>query len=175
MEIYLIRHTSVCVPPGYVYGQTDVALNDTFEAEAGVVKKNLEGLVFDEVWCSPLTRCVRLAGYCGYPHALRDDRIKELNFGAWEMKVWNELTDGRSKDWFANWVDTPTPGGESLTDQYKRVALFLDEVRQGDYRRVGVFAHGGVLANARVYAGECSIERAFEHIPAYGEIIKLQF
>ena len=28
MEIYLIRHTSVDVPAGYAYGQTDVPLKD---------------------------------------------------------------------------------------------------------------------------------------------------
>ncbi|MDR1403527.1 MAG: alpha-ribazole phosphatase [Tannerellaceae bacterium] len=175
MEIYLVRHTSVDVPFGYTYGQTDVELNDTFEEEAEDVKKNLAGLVFDNVWCSPLTRCVRLADYCGYPNAIRDERIKELNFGEWEMKSWHELNDDRSKSWFENWINMPAPGGESFNDQYKRVAVFLDEVRQGNYRRVCVFAHGGVLTNARIYAGEYSIEKAFENIPAYGEVIKLQF
>jgi alpha-ribazole phosphatase len=175
MEIYLVRHTSVNVPFGYAYGQTDVELKDTFKEEAEVVKKNLAGLVFDNVWCSPLTRCVRLADYCGYPDAIRDERIKELNFGEWEMKSWYELNDDRSKSWFENWINTPTPGGESLNDQYKRVAIFLDEVRRGDYQQVCVFTHGGVLTNARIYAGEYGIEKAFENIPAYGEVIKLQF
>ena len=31
MEIYLVRHTSVNVPAGYAYGQTDVPLRPTFE------------------------------------------------------------------------------------------------------------------------------------------------
>lgn len=176
MDIYLVRHTSVNVPFGYTYGYTDVELNDTFEEEAEQVKRNLSGLVFDNVWCSPLTRCVRLADYCGYPDAIRDDRIKELNFGEWEMKSWHELSDDpRSKEWFNNWTNTPTPGGESFNDQYKRVAAFLDEMKQSAYQRICVFAHGGVLTNARVYAGEYGPEKAFENIPAYGEIIKLQF
>ena len=41
MEIYLIRHTSVDVPAGYAYGQTDVPLKPTFEEEAEEVKKGL--------------------------------------------------------------------------------------------------------------------------------------
>jgi alpha-ribazole phosphatase len=174
MEIYLVRHTSVDVPFGYAYGHTDVELNDTFEEEAEAVKEKLAGLAFDKVWCSPLTRCVRLAGYCGYPHALRDDRLKELNFGEWEMKSWDEITGDHSKKWFENWIDTPTPGGESFNGQYKRVAAFLDEVRRGGYRRVCVFTHGGVLRSARVYAGEYSIEEALAHASAYGEVMKLQ-
>lgn len=39
MEIYLVRHTSVNVPAGYAYGQTDVPLRPTFEKEAEAVKR----------------------------------------------------------------------------------------------------------------------------------------
>ena len=92
MEIYLIRHTSVDVPAGYAYGQTDVPLKPTFEEEAEEVKKGLSDHTFDKVWTSPLTRCVRLANYCGFPEAEREDRIKEVNFGEWEMKSWNAVS-----------------------------------------------------------------------------------
>ena len=40
MEIYLVRHTSVDIPAGYAYGQTDVPLRPSFEDEAEAVKKN---------------------------------------------------------------------------------------------------------------------------------------
>ena len=42
MEIVLIRHTSVDVPPGVCYGQTDVPLKPSFEQEAAVSKENLK-------------------------------------------------------------------------------------------------------------------------------------
>ena len=83
MIVYLIRHTSVAVPKGSAYGFTDVPLNPTFETEAAVTLNQLSGLHFDEVFCSPLTRCVKLASFCGYPQAIRDERLKELNFGDW--------------------------------------------------------------------------------------------
>ena len=89
MIVYLIRHTSVAVPKGSAYGFTDVPLNPTFETEAAVTRSQLSGLHFDEVFCSPLTRCVKLAAFCGYPQAIRDERLKELNFGDWEMKTWD--------------------------------------------------------------------------------------
>ena len=41
MDLYLIRHTSVDVPAGYSYGQTDVPLRETFEAEAATVKEEI--------------------------------------------------------------------------------------------------------------------------------------
>ena len=95
MEIYLVRHTSVDIPAGYAYGQTDVPLRPSFEDEAEAVKKNLSGHTFDKVWSSPLTRCTRLAAYCGYPDAEKEDRIKEISFGEWEMKSWDELSSDR--------------------------------------------------------------------------------
>lgn len=176
MEIYLIRHTSVDVPAGYAYGFTDVPLKESFEEEAEIVKKNLSGLSFDHVYCSPLSRCVRLASHCGYPEATQDNRIKEINFGEWEMKSWEELSeDPRTQEWFADWVNYCMPDGESFTHQLQRVSSFLDEIRTKDYQKVAVFAHGGVLSCARVYAGEYDLKEAFKQIPSYGEIIKLTF
>lgn len=87
MVVYLIRHTSVDVPQGVCYGQTDVPLNPTFEEEAALTSARLKGLQFDKVYMSPLTRCVRLATFCGYPDGERDDRIKEINFGDWECNA----------------------------------------------------------------------------------------
>lgn len=175
MEIYLVRHTSVDVPAGYAYGQTDVPLRPTFEQEAEVVKEALAGLAFDKVYTSPLTRCVRLATYCGYPDAIQEDRIKEISFGEWEMKSWEELSaDLRSVAWFEDWLHVPTPGGESLSDQYSRVSSFLDEIRKSGLQKVCLFAHGGVLTCARVYAGEYELKDAFKNVPTYGAIIKLQ-
>ena len=129
---------------------------------------------FDKVWTSPLTRCVRLANYCGFPEAEREDRIKEVNFGEWEMKSWNELSsDPRSEAWFKDWVNNPTPNGESLQDQYDRVSDFLNELRKSGLQKVCLFAHGGVLTCARVYAGEYPLQDAFKNVPSYGAIVKL--
>ena len=55
MVVYLIRHTSVDVPQGVCYGQTDVPLNPTFEEEAAQTSARLKGLQFDKVYMSPLT------------------------------------------------------------------------------------------------------------------------
>ena len=92
------------------------------------------------------------------------------------MKSWEELSsDPRSETWFADWIETRTPGGESLKDQYERVSSFLDEIRKSGLENVCIFAHGGVLTCARVYAGEYDIKDAFKNVPSYGEIIKLSF
>lgn len=55
MEVIFIRHTSVDVPPGVCYGQTDVPLRNSFEQEAAVTSGNLKsyrpkGRDFDYVY-----------------------------------------------------------------------------------------------------------------------------
>lgn len=175
MIIYLIRHTSVAVPKGTAYGFTDVPVNPSFEAEAASTLEQLAGLRFDQVFCSPLTRCVKLATFCGYPNAIRDERLKELNFGDWEMKTWDEISaDLYSKEWFADWINTPTRHGESLRQQYERLKAFLTEKKELGYKEIAIFAHGGILTCARVLAGEYPIEEAFNSIPPYGSVIRVE-
>lgn len=176
MKVYLIRHTSVDVPQGITYGFTDVPLRPTFEAEAAKTRSNLAHLNFDQVYCSPLSRCRRLAEACGFPSPIFDARLKELNFGEWEMLPWEKIAaDSRSNVWFSDWIHTPAPGGESLKDQYNRLSSFLDELRTRPYHNVAIFAHSGILTCARVYAGEYTLKEAFEHVTPYGGIVELVF
>lgn len=173
MTVYFVRHTSVDVPQGVCYGQTDVPLCPTFEEEAAQTAVNLQGICFDKAYTSPLSRCTRLAAYCGYPDAERDDRIKELNFGDWEMRRFDEIADTNLEKWYNDYLHVRATNGESFKDQHNRVAAFLDEIRQSSYKKIVVFAHGGVLINAQIYAGFIKPEEAFDALTPYGGIIKI--
>lgn len=174
MEITLIRHTSVDVPTGTCYGQTDVPLKASFKQEAAVVAQQLSTSIFDKVYTSPLSRCVRLATYCGFADAERDKRIMELNFGAWEMKKWDEIKDPNLQQWFDDYLNVPATDGESFMQQYQRIANFLDELKKTCNQRVAVFAHGGVLICAQLYAGKITKEEAFSALTPYGGIIRIE-
>ena len=93
MEIVLVRHTSVGVPKGTCYGWSDVPVAATFETEAAETKRRLGTEPFDAVYSSPLTRARKLAAYCGWPSPVVDDRLKEMNMGDWEMKLFDEIED----------------------------------------------------------------------------------
>ncbi|MDR1601941.1 MAG: alpha-ribazole phosphatase [Tannerella sp.] len=177
MEIYLIRHTSVDVPEGICYGQTDVPLKDTFEKEAALVKQKLRDIPFDAVYTSPLSRCTRLADYCGYSDAVRDGRLKEISFGAWEMLSYPQIMkcDPHIGKWVADFLNVPATDGESVADLNVRVVSFLDEIRTKDYRRVAVFTHGGILAGAQVYVGLIQPEEAFKSPEPFGGIVRISF
>lgn len=174
MKVFLIRHTSVDVPSGTCYGQTDVPLRDTFEEEASVCKSRIEGIKFDKVYTSPLSRCTRLAAYCGYEDAERDSQLKEISFGDWEMQKFDEISDPHIQEWYRDYLHIPATRGESFMELYRRVASFLDGLRREDYEKVLVFAHGGVLVCAQIYAGMVDISRAFDALSPYGGMIEIE-
>ena len=179
MELIAIRHTSVAVPPGVCYGQTDVPLRPTFETEAALTLARLKKLLADgqepdAVYTSPLSRCTRLADYCGYPEALRDERVLEMNFGRWEMQSFDAIDDPRLQEWYDNYLHVAATEGESFDMQYRRVSEFLDELQEKRYRRVVMFAHGGVLICAQIYAGILRPEEAFSGLTPYGGVVRLQ-
>lgn len=171
MKIYLARHTSVDVPSGTCYGQTDVPLNNTFENEAEILKLKLKDKHPDAVFSSPLSRCIHLANYCGYENIQLDDRLKELFFGDWEMGIWDELD---MSAWQDDWVDAPTPNGESFRQMYNRVAEFLDELQKKNYESVLIFTHGGVINCTKVYFGRTDWRSAFDELPKYGELLEFE-
>ena len=175
MNIYLIRHTSVDVPSGTCYGQTDVPLQDTFAEEAAKTKAIIDRISFDLAYTSPLTRCTRLAEYCGQGDAIRDKRILELNFGDWEMQRFEEIKDENIQKWYDDYLNVRATNGESFADQYKRVSAFLDEMKKKDCDNIVVFAHGGVLMCAQIYAGIIRADEAFQTVPEYGSVLHLEF
>lgn len=169
MEIILTRHTSVDVPKGTCYGRTDVPLSGSFLTEAAVVKQRLDLLgPFDAAYCSPLTRARRLAAFCGWPHPMIDERLAEIDMGEWEMKSFDDITGEAAERWYADYLHVAPPGGESFEELYSRVASFLDDLRSSDYARVAVFAHGGTLMCAGVYAGLFPKHECFAHQTPYG-------
>lgn len=174
MEVFLIRHTSVAVAHGTCYGHTDVPLNETFEEEAAVTKKNLDGVEFDAVYTSPLSRATRLAGFCGYPDAIRDVRLKEMNMGDWEMLRFDEIKDENLLKWYDNYLYTRTTNGESFSDLCARVSGFLKELSSQPFKTVAIFAHGGVLISAQIYAGVVPFEKGFDALTHYGGIVRIE-
>lgn len=174
MELILIRHTSVAVPPGTCYGQTDVPVADSFEEEAAATRTELEKYgAFDAVYSSPLTRARVLAAACGYEQPVLDDRLMEISMGNWEMRRFDEIVDPHLQEWYERYLTERTSGGESFQDVYRRVASFLDELKQTDYRRVAVFAHGGVLLSAGIYAGLFTTDDMWNHVTPHGGILPL--
>ena len=178
MDVYLVRHTSVDVPGGVCYGQSDVPLKETFPQEGEGVKAKLNDLlpdksILDAVYTSPLSRCTRLAEFCGFADAVREPRIMEINFGEWEMQDYNSIQDPRLQEWYEDYLHVRATGGESFEDQFNRVSAFLQEIKASGKSKVLCFCHGGVLICAKIISGAITPQEAFSSLEDYGSVIKI--
>jgi alpha-ribazole phosphatase len=172
MELYLIRHTTPLVGKGVCYGQSDVPLAASFETEWQAIRNWLPPGV-QCVSTSPLSRCRRLAQRVAthYGVPLReDDRLRELNFGRWEMQPWDALPEPELSAWMNDYVHVPCPGGESYTQLIGRVASFLESLRAQASGRVVVVTHAGVIRSAYAVLHGLAPEAAIAKRVAYGEV-----
>jgi alpha-ribazole phosphatase len=70
----------------------------------------------------------------------------ELNFGNWEGKYWNDIDQTpEAKAWFADYVNTPAPGGESYAQLIQRCRIFIKELKTSNQKNVCIVTHGGPI------------------------------
>jgi alpha-ribazole phosphatase len=172
MEIYLIRHTTPAIERGTCYGFADLDVADTFAEEATRVKQLLPEKPF-VVYASPLQRCSKLAHFLFGDKVIKDDRLKELNFGDWEMKRWDDLGPDALQAWMDNYVYARVPGGESYEDLYKRSLQVFNEVIARN-RDAALVTHSGVIRSLMAYVTGTPLENSFELRVEYGRIARLQ-
>ncbi|WP_298740454.1 alpha-ribazole phosphatase [uncultured Chitinophaga sp.] len=172
MDIYLIRHTTPAIERGTCYGFADLDVASTFTEEATRVKSMLPGKPF-AVYASPLQRCSKLARFLFEDNFTTDDRLKELNFGNWEMQRWDDIGPNALQSWMDNYVYTRVPGGESYEDLYQRaVAIFQEVIARG--RDAVLVTHSGVIRSLLAYVTQTPLEQSFELRVEYGRVARLR-
>jgi alpha-ribazole phosphatase len=107
--LWLLRHPAVVAESGLCYGQTDLACTpESTRAVAEAIAPLLPSGI--EVRTSPLQRCARLADTLGRLRpdlrpALRDARLAEMDFGAWEGRLWAGIDRGEIDAWTDDFAD----------------------------------------------------------------------
>lgn len=176
MEIYLIRHTKVDVEKGVCYGQKDVELANSYPEELDSLKQKINGVEFDAIYTSPLTRCKKLATDLFSEKAIEEERLMELNFGDWEGKVWDEIKDPLFPAWMDDFVNKKCSNGESFVMLRDRVLEFWKELKTKSFSRVAIVTHGGVIRTIQTLEKNIKLEDSFnEPTLDFGEIAVLSF
>lgn len=143
MRLYLIRHPAPAVAAGICYGRSDLPL----AAPAATALRALVPLLPAPASCysSPLRRCRELA--CAlHPQAAIDERLRELDFGEWEMTPWERIARAELEAWAASPLHYRAHGGESVAAMYRRVESFMQALPSGEDHVV--VTHGGVMKAA---------------------------
>jgi alpha-ribazole phosphatase len=142
--LFLIRHPPPAVAPGICYGATDLPLAEDPAVHAAALRPLLPADA--PLFASPLARC-RLFAEVLHPAPRCDDRLREIDFGAWEMQPWERLDRALLDAWAADPGGFRPPGGEAVASLRARVANFLAELPD----QAILVTHAGVI---RVCAAE---------------------
>lgn len=168
MEVYVIRHTEVAIGTGICYGQSNVELKGTFKDEVEKMRIHLPSS-FDKVYSSPLLRCSQLAQEFT-DSIVFDDRLKEMDFGEWEMQFWDKIPREEIQPWYDDFIFVSTPKGESFDQVYRRLYTFFEDLRQANHKRILIVTHGGIIRSIWCYLLQIPLQNAFKISVNFGEV-----
>lgn len=174
MDIYLIRHTQTAADSGLCYGQSNVALADSFPDEMTDLHQKLPEFDDDcKVFSSPLTRCLHLAKTFS-DAVITDDRLLELDFGAWEGKRFDDIDADALQHWSNNFATATPPSGENFEDLYRRTGSFWQELLATNAEQVLVITHAGVIRALLARALNMPLSNSFQLRIDPGSVHKLR-
>jgi probable phosphoglycerate mutase len=162
--IVFVRHGQTVVNrEGRLQGRLDSPLTDLGHEQARLAASGLADSGAELVLTSSLLRAVdtarEIAQAIGVPVEV-DDRLVELDYGAWDGRRFGEVSAAEWEQW-RNDPSFAPPGGESLEDVVARVGQFCDERLRPDHTVVAV-SHVSPIKAAVVWAlgvGEAAIWR----------------
>lgn len=173
MNIQIVRHTRVGVKEGICYGQSDIPLAETAEADIAAVLKKLT-MKPDLVVSSPLTRCTRLAEQISSKVHL-DPRLVEINMGDWELQPFTKISAAAYAAWLADYEHISPPNGETYTEVYNRMTACFFELVNENAKNVIIVGHDGVLRSMFAMALGISMNQTFNLHLEYGSILDISY
>lgn len=156
ISLVLIRHGATQGNREHRYlGKTDEPLSEEGKQEIKAYKKQQCYPKIDNLFTSPLKRCIQTAKIL-YPHIapIQIEELAEMDFGAFEGKNYRELQkDNRYQAWIDSNGTLPFPEGESREEflircerGFHRILNTLkQEANKHPVNTVGLIVHGGTI------------------------------
>lgn len=184
--VYLVRHTKPDIAKGICYGQSDIGVATSFAEEADITKnklcsfENVQELNDIPIVSSPLQRCFLLAKELKNQETMfipTDDRLKEMNFGDWEMQAWSAIDEFMMNAWMRDYVNIRATNGESFREVAERSNEAIREIAMAEtkHRSVIVVAHSGVIRAILAHHLEMPLAKAFALEIDYGSISAIRY
>lgn len=140
MRLTLIRHPPVINPRRVCYGRTNLPLASGWQE---IVRT---WPISGRVYASPLTRCHEAARFAVDPAIpiIVDQRLMEIDFGAWENTPWDALPREELDEWAREPVNFRPGRGESVAMLQQRIGDFWKDICD-DAKDLTVVTHGGPI------------------------------
>ena len=178
MRLWLIRHFEPAIAPGICYGQTDLALRfsldeQTARLETLCAQLAAQAPAMSPVFSSSLRRCSEIADRLS-DQVLCDDRLRELDFGTWEMQTWEAIGTEALDAWAKDLAGFRPPGGETGYELQQRVLHWLRATADTHDAAI-VVTHAGVMrvlqAHHQALPGAQWLTLRYD----YGQLLALDF
>lgn len=172
MEIYLVRHTTPNIEKGICYGQSDLDVTDSFDAEVSEIHTKLPIKEITKVYSSPLKRCKLLAESFDLP-IIFDKRLQELDFGDWELKAWDDIAKKELNPWMKDFVNVQVPNGESYVMLQERILDFYKNLSSNADEIIVIVSHAGPIRALLSHLQKIALKDSFSIKLDYGEVVKI--
>ena len=155
MKLYVVRHGRTnCNDEGKYNGKLDEDINETGINQAKEARKKVEKLDIDLIICSPLLRTKHTCNIINANNIpiIYDKRLEERDCG----KLTNEkLGEFYYTDYWNYYSNKKIEGLETIPELFKRVSLFLDEIKEKyKDKNILIVTHGGVARGVYFYFNE---------------------
>ena len=155
--IYFVHGTTYDNASEKCSGWKQVELNDLGKEQAKNLGKITNNLNFDIIFTSDLIRAIKSADLA-WPdkEKLQDSRLRECNYGEY---------DGESKKLvtYEEHIDERFPNGESLKDVQKRIAEFIEDIKERyEGKTIAIVAHRAPQLAFEVITKKLTWEEALE-------------
>jgi alpha-ribazole phosphatase len=105
-----------------------------------------------------------------------DERLKELNFGDWELNAWDSIPREIFDAWADDYANLAPPNGETFNQLHARAKSFLDEMSgQLHGQHVLVITHGGLIRALIAEVMQIPLKRLFRLQIDYASLTQLEF
>lgn len=151
-KLILIRHGALDAQySGRFVGSTDAGLSAAGRKQAAALGGYLVKLGPAQVIVSPLRRAMETTELAlkstGQAFSV-DDGLREIDFGAWEKKTFDEISREDSinaERWGRFEKDFTFPGGESLQSFIDRIGNLALRIASDPAQTILAITHGGVI------------------------------
>lgn len=152
------RHPKPEAAPGLCYGRMD--LDISAEGAQQVADACAAPVAAAKVISSPAKRALALAqplaAAMGAPLTI-DERLWEMDFGAWEGQLWSEIDRRQSDPWAEDVYNRAPPNGETFAALTTRVTAAIEDAGPD----ACIVAHAGPIRAAMMILGGATFQDVF--------------
>jgi broad specificity phosphatase PhoE len=181
--LYLVRHGQTDWNLNGLYqGHSDIPLNETGKQQAMEAVQSQNGITYEAIYASDLTRAQQTASYFAEKAGLpikTDARLREVFMGKWEGMSFDDIR-ATYPELVVKRMEKPTrfapPDGENILDLAKRIILVTDDICTAyPDGKVLIVTHGLSMGTLYCLANDIDLDKSFEYLPGNAEIREVKW